>query len=314
MKHSSALWLNYLLVIAVMMFWGLNVVGLKILVEYIEPASMQALRIFTAGLVLMAIIGIKKEWRRFSFHEWKHIAVASLFGVILHHLFLAIGLTTATAVNTSLIMALVPLTTSLLAMILLGDPVTKLRLLGVFSGLAGVFLITAAGADAEVSGFSSGDFFVFLAMLAQAVSFVYIKKATSSIGPRELTGYMFISGAAGLVIISLILEPNGILSAFSAPAYVWWIFIGSAVLATALGHQIFNSSIQKIGAGETAVFNNLVPFFGMVSSAYFLNETVYPGQLAGFVFIVIGVLCGTGYIEYKWLQRQRNRPSLKRTR
>ncbi|MFB4165941.1 DMT family transporter [Alteribacillus sp. JSM 102045] len=300
MNQQSNIWINYLLVIGVMVLWGINVVALKVLVEYMSPASMQALRIMTAGIVIFIIMSYLKEWQKLSRKEFKHIAVASLFGVIGHHLFLAWGLMTTSAVNTSLILALVPLTTSILAMLLLGDPVTKIRFLGVILGFIGVSMLTIAGSGSQVSGLSSGDILVFLGMFSQAVSFIYIKKATTTLHPRVMTGFMFFIGSIGLFFISLFVEPGGIIQLFTAPLFVWLIFFGSAVLATALGHQLFNSSIQKIGAGETAVFNNLVPFFGLISSAFLLKETVYPAQLTGFIFIVGGVLLGTGYVEQKW--------------
>lgn len=68
-------------------------------------------------------------------------------------------------------------------------------------------------------------------------------------------------------------------------------------MATGVGYIVFNAAIQQIGAGQTAIFNNFVPFFGLVFSALFLNETITASQLIGFVFIVAGVLFGTGYIE-----------------
>ncbi|MGY4690036.1 DMT family transporter [Salibacterium sp. K-3] len=305
MLERSSLWMNYVLVIIVMMLWGMNVAALKILVEYMEPAGMQALRIFAAGVVLLLIIAYKGEWRTFSLHEWKHMSIASVLGIILHHFFLAAGLANTSAVNTSLIMALVPLTTAILAMLLLHDSVTKLKITGVIVALAGAVLISAAGSGPAVSRLSIGDVFVFIAMFSQAASFVYIRKATHTLGSRELTGFMFLIGSAGLFAVSVAMEDEGITSAFSAPLWVWAVFTGSAVLATALGHQIFNRSIQRIGAGETAVFNNFVPFFGMISSAWFLNEAIYPGQLGGFFFIVVGVLLGTGYVEQKWLQHKK---------
>ncbi|CAN7675063.1 DMT family transporter [Peribacillus frigoritolerans] len=60
---------------------------------------------------------------------------------------------------------------------------------------------------------------------------------------------------------------------------------------------MFNAAIQEIGAGQTAIFNKFVPFFGLVFSALFLNETITASQLIGFVFNISGVLFGTGYIE-----------------
>ncbi|WP_245917750.1 DMT family transporter [Alteribacillus bidgolensis] len=305
MNQQNKIWINYLFVIGVMVLWGLNVVALKVLVAYMPPASMQTLRIMVAGAIIVIIMLCCNEWRKISRKELKHIAAASVFGVIGHHFFLALGLMSTSAVNTSLILALVPLTTSLLAMIILGDPVTKTRFLGVVLGFIGVGLLTIAGSGSQVSGLSSGDVLIFLSMFSQAVSFIYIKKATTTLHPRAMTGFMFLIGSAGLLLISLFMEPGGIAQVFKAPLFVWLIFFGSAVLATALGHQLFNSSIQKIGAGETAVFNNLVPFFGLISSAVLLKETVYPAQLTGFIFIVGGVLLGTGYVEQKWINYRR---------
>ncbi|WP_269758008.1 DMT family transporter [Thalassobacillus sp. C254] len=138
-------------------------------------------------------------------------------------------------------------------------------------------------------------------MATQALSFIFIRQATSTISPALMTGYMFIVGSFFLLGLSVVFEPNGIKEMFTAPLYVWAIFIGSAVLATALGHQLFNGAIQKIGAGETAVFNNFVPFFGLVSSALLLGENITMPQIASFIFIVIGVLFGTGYVEKKFI-------------
>lgn len=76
-------------------------------------------------------------------------------------------------------------------------------------------------------------------------------------------------------------------------------------MATGIGYIVFNAAIQQIGAGQTAIFNNFVPFFGLVFSVIFLNEIIKTSQLVGFVFIVAGVLFGTGYIEKLWIKRRR---------
>ncbi|MDA3130130.1 DMT family transporter [Aliibacillus thermotolerans] len=302
--NRNQLLFNYFLVFVVMMIWGLNVVLLKVLVEHMPPATMQALRIFTAGVVLILLIAVKREWTRFQKQEMKNMLLASIFGVVGHHFFLAFGLMHTTAVNASLILALVPLATSLFAMILLGDRITKWRLFGIFLGLIGVFFITATGEEVEWGRLSLGDTFIFLAVITQAISFIYIRKGTKTISTRVFTGYMFIIGSVILFLISLIMEPGRVNEVFQVPWEVWSVFLLSAVFATAIGHQVFNRSIQIIGAGETAVFNNIVPFFGLVSAAIFLKESIYPFQWLGFLIVVIGVLFGTGYVEEKMLQNR----------
>ncbi|WP_100398627.1 DMT family transporter [Bacillus sp. FJAT-44742] len=298
--EQRRLWPLYVLIFSVMLVWGLNVVALKVLVDFMAPASMQALRIFLAGLTVFIIIFLRKSFRKLTKKEWKITIAALLFGVVGHHFFLAMGLTETTASNASIILALLPVTTSVLAMMILGDPLTKLRFVGILSAFTGVFLIVFMG-DGDFGALTRGDIFIFLGMATQALSFIFIRQATSTISPALMTGYMFIVGSFFLLVLSVVFEPNGIREMFTAPLYVWAIFIGSAVLATAVGHQLFNGAIQKIGAGETAVFNNLVPFFGLVSSALLLGENITLPQIASFTFIVIGVLFGTGYVEKKFI-------------
>ncbi|WP_250129862.1 EamA family transporter [Jeotgalicoccus sp. WY2] len=67
------------------------------------------------------------------------------------------------------------------------------------------------------------------------------------------------------------------------------------MVVTGFGYIIYNSAIQQIGAGQTVIFNNFVPFFGVVFSVIFLNEMITASQVIGFIFVVIGVLFGTGY-------------------
>ncbi len=277
-----------------MILWGLNVVMLKILVEEFPPITMTVFRIMVAGMAATAMILGRKWIKPLTRKEWKYTLLATFFGVVCHHAFLATGLTFTNASNAVLILALLPLTTSILAMIFLGDTVTKWRIVGIGLAFIGVMFIQGGGGEHV---FSFGELALFVAMFAQAISFIFIKKATATLDSRQMTSLMLLIGSFGLLTLSFVLEPGSIGTMFHAPVYAYIIFFISAILATAVGHFLFNAAIQKIGAGQTAIFNNFVPFFGLISSAIFLNEQVYWYQTFGFLFIVIGVLFGTGYIE-----------------
>ena len=57
--------LTYTLLFFVMMIWGFNVIAIKVLVENFAPVTITAFRILLAGIVVMLILGIKKEFRLF---------------------------------------------------------------------------------------------------------------------------------------------------------------------------------------------------------------------------------------------------------
>ncbi|ADC51225.1 hypothetical protein BpOF4_15880 [Alkalihalophilus pseudofirmus OF4] len=294
------MFLTYGLMFLVMVSWGLNVVMLKVLVEAFPPQTMTAFRIMTAGVVTVLIVLFGRSFRTLTKSEWMYMLLGMLFGVILHHTFLAQGLTMIHASNAVLILALLPLTTALFAVWFLGERLTKWRLLGIALALIGVLFIQGG---AGVLSVSLGEIYLFIAMVVQAISFIFIKKATATLDSKQVTGMMLIIGSAGLFIVSLIVEPQGVASMAGAQPFVYGVFFFSAVVATAIGHFVFNAAIQKIGAGQTAIFNNFVPFFGLVFSAIFLQETIHMYQLIGFLFIVAGVLFGTGYAERYWVRK-----------
>lgn len=286
----------YALMLTVMMLWGFNVIAIKVIVEVFDPAAITAFRIFVAGLTVMALVIIWREIRWLTKKEGYYVFVATITGVVAHHFFLAIGVANTTASNAGLIAGLVPLLTTLFAAMFLGDRLTVSKSAGILFGLVGVAFIILNGSG-SISSISKGDLFVFLSITAQAISFIFIKKGTETMSPRLMTGWMLLFGSGGLLITSLLLNPSGIQTFSLGTPFVWVVFVSSAVFATALGHSMYNYTIQHLGPGETAIFINMTPFFALLGSYLFLGETITPVQIFGFLLIIIGVLLGTGAVK-----------------
>ncbi len=278
-----------------MISWGMNMVALKILVQVFPPFTMTSLRVFLAGLVIGLFMYFKKEFRKPTKREWCFAAGAAVLGVLGHHFFLTIGLVHTTASNAAIIIALSPLTTSLFAAIFIKERLTLMKLVGITLGIFGVYLVVFQG-KTSVLNVSIGDLYVFGAMLTQALSYIFIKKATDSIDPKELTAIMFFIGSILLFVVSFFVEPKGIsqISTNLIPIKYWFIFLGSAILATGFGHLMYNASIHEIGASQTAIFLNLVPLFALIGSSVFLNEAISYIQISGFLLIATGVIIGVG--------------------
>ena len=295
---------TYGLVFFITAIWGLNVVFLKVLVENMPAQTMTAFRIMIAGVTALIIVLFTKELRGLTKREWIFTLLGMIFGVMAHHLFLALGLQSIPASNASLILALVPIATAVLGVIFLGEKLTKARITGFVLALFGVFLIQGATIDAF--SLSIGEGMLFMSMFAQAISFIFIKKATATLDSKAVTTVMYLSGSIGLLILALVMEPSGLEGMAEASVGVYAVLFMSGIVATGVGHMVFNSAIQKIGASKTAIFNNFVPFFGVIFSVIFLKEVININQIIGFVFIVIGVLFGTGYIERVLKKRKLN--------
>ena len=76
-----------------MLAWGLNVSALKVLVDHVDPLILTGIRVFTAGITVLLIAAIMNIFRFPTKKEWLTIFFVSIFNVIAHHAFLALGLT-----------------------------------------------------------------------------------------------------------------------------------------------------------------------------------------------------------------------------
>ncbi|RFU69035.1 DMT family transporter [Peribacillus saganii] len=295
----------YLILFCVMISWGLNVIATKILVTNFMPVTMTAFRIFLGGVSVFIILSIIKKVRMLTKKEFIYVFIGGLFNVVVHHYFLAVGLSETSASNGGLILGLGPILTAVLAVLFLGSTMTVIRAVGFLLGITGVGCIVLQSGGG-FHGIASGDVSVFLSVLSQAISFVLIAKVSKTLDPRLMTGYMLVMGSVILFFISLALEPEGLASMQNASIGLWALFFASAVIATALGHMLYNFSMGKVGAAEASIFINLSPFFSLIGSVIFLKEKIAAAQLIGFVFILIGVVLGSGGFEELIRKRKRN--------
>lgn len=295
----------YSVLLLVMAIWGFNLSALVVLVNHIEPVTLTAVRIFTAGVAVLVIAKLFGFFRLPTKGEWKTIGLITIFNVVLHHSFLAIGLTKTAGVNAGIILGAAPLVTMVLAIVFLRNHVSKLRIIGFIFGFIGIMITSVAGTEG-LAAISFGDLFIFLCMVAQAISFILISKLNPTFDPRLLTGYMLLCGSFVIFLVSLIVEGNlsQIGQLFSLK--LGPIFLFSAIIATAFGHMVYNYAIRNVGATETTIFVNLNTLFAILGAALFLKEPIMPNHYLGLVCIVVGVFFGSGTLE-QLLKKRRER-------
>lgn len=283
-----------------MLFWGLNVIAIKVLVATYPALTITAIRVTIAGLCVLLYTWWAEGFRRLNGKEWFYLSLAALTGIFGHHIFLAFGLKATSGSNGSLILSLNPLTTAVLAFLFLQERLSKLRIMGICLGFAGVLAIILKGAEGGLPTVHMGDLIVFLAMLVQSFSFLFLRKIVGTVSVNQVTSFTFLLGGTGLFLTAYGVErvsPISLLGTISPS--MWLVLLSSALLATALGGWIWNRGIQELGPGQTAVFINMTPFYGLVGSALFLGETIGVTHVVGFLLIVAGVLLGSGWVERK---------------
>ena len=302
---------SYILLLGVMLVWGLNVPAIKYLTSQAEPISMTALRILVAAIAVFPFLMKIGIFRKLTKKEWGFVLIGSILNVVVHHALMALGVSLTTGANASLIIGVGPILTAVLGALLLKNMPTIIQWTGFLIGMMGISFTVLFTMD-DVNGLSIGDLIVFLSVFSQGFSFIIITKAAKTIDPRLFTAYMFLVGSVCLAVVGMVVEPRAFIEMPFSNGKFWLVLVISGAVATAFGHVVYNNTIPKVGAAKASIFINFNTLFALIGSALLLGEPITRFHWIGLLFIVIGVLFGSGSFEYfynEWKIKRNNRTS-----
>lgn len=274
----------------VAIIWGLNVIMIKYLSVIFPVIQLAAWRIGIATLCL--VIFTFRFWRAslrsITLKSWVYILFIGLTSIFAHQTLIAKGLQLTSSSTGSLILALNPLTTLLLAMLFLGEKFVWRRFLGIGLGFFGVIMVIGIPSG-ETS--LTGDFIMFLSMLAYVAGGLFIKKASEQVDVITITTLSHVAGSIILFITWLIFPGESIVYEASGFAYLVLFFSGS--VATALGSTWWNMGIKKIGPSRTTMFLNLMPLSSLIFAVLLLNEKLHWIHGVSLFLIIVGIYLGS---------------------
>ena len=290
----------YLKLLLTTFFWGGTFVAARYAVREAPPFYAAACRFAIASAFLFAAMwwNARREGRPLpvprSARDVLSLGVLGVTGIFLYNAFFFTGLKYTGAANGSLIVAVNPLTTSLIAAWWLGERVRRLQLAGLAVSLAGVVTIVTRGELSVLRSlaFNRGDLLLLGAPLAWALYSVLGRKALDRFSPLVATAYAALSGTLLLVPAAWI-ESRLVPGSHSFSVYGWAAILQLALLGTVVGFVWWYEAVGRIGASRAALFVNLVPLFGTLQAAVVLGERLGRAQWLGGLLVVAGVAVGT---------------------
>ena len=281
----------YLFLVLPPLFWSSNFIVGKALVGTVPPWTLNAGRFVVSALILLPLLLYRKEWppRR----ALVSLVLMSLTGVFAFNAVLYIGLGYTSATNATLVNSTTPVTTALIAWLLIGERMTARRLSGVLISLAGVAWIVSQGTVDALSqlNFNPGDIIVFFATGLWGFYMVTAKPMMQYLTPLALTSITTVIGALFLLpaaFVELQLRPADI---WRADVLLAFLYLG--IFPSFLSFLLWNRSIRTFGPSRASLAYNLLPLFAALLAVVFLGELIYPYQLIGGVAIIAGVIIGT---------------------
>ena len=283
----------YALLILTTILWGAGPVAGKTALTGIPTITLGALRFLLSALILLAVASDRvASWRTLSRRDLGLLALLGGLGVFVNHLLFFYALGMAPASHASIIAPTTsPIWTIVMAVWLAQERVSRSQAIGTALCMAGVLLVVRpTGGTAEAAGILLGDFLFFLAGATWGVYSYLCKVAMRRMSPESVLAYAMGIGGAALVPCALVERPWATVPGATLAAWGGLLYL--AVANTVLAFSWWNLGIQRVGAGRTAAFSNLIPVFGVAIAAYVLGERLTAAQLAGGGLCLAGVwLC-----------------------
>lgn len=280
----------YIHLIIASLFWGLNVIVMKLLLEHIPFLLLASLRVLLSFICLFIYIRVK----HISLEKvpLKKIVVITLFGIYLNFLFTFYGMQHVKGVDNALINALSPMVTLLISFLFLHQKLHKREMIAVVMSIL-AFLLSIRF---QIFSLKLGFYFMLLGMLCYMVSHIIFQKwrIHNSI---SYTYYQLMLGFIMLLIHTFIIGQFDISSFDNISMFYWLLFIVISGIGFAYIQIIYMRATEEIGALKTSFFLSFNPIITYIASIFVLKEEIDYIHIISFVVLIISIIIANKKIK-----------------
>ena len=235
---------------------------------------------------------ILTEWR-----DWWNFLVLALAGAIPGQLFLAWGIKLSLVSNAALISFALPVTTAVVAYIVLRERMTLLRWASFGVALVGV--LQCAGINWRDLNFTSmsylaGNMLLFLQVTGSSFYNVYSKKLLRRYTPSMVLFYSYLASLPVLLFFTFYLEGATLrhVPDFRASLWLGILVIGSVNVFAML---MYLGVMTRLDATQAGLSNYLIPVFGVIVAGVTLHERLGKAMILGGILVLTSTLLITVY-------------------
>ena len=282
MESKQIKWV-YLGVLALV--WGSSFILIKKGLIGLNPFQLGSLRIIFCAVFLL-VVGFK-SLASIPRHQWKYIALTSLFGTFIPAYLFAIAETQVSSSICSILNSLTPLNTLIFGALFFGLTFKRSQFLGIGIGLIGTAVLIFTGNNQEGTGNYYYSVLVLIATICYATNVNLIKKYLPDVKPLSITTGNFL---VMLLPAILILSFTDFTSKVSLPqtqhAMFYIMILG--IIGTGVANVLFYKLIQISSPVFASSVTYLIPIVAFLWGVLD-NELITSLQLVGAFIILIGV-------------------------
>lgn len=260
-----------------------------------SPQVLDALTLLALRMLYSAPVFVWIAWREaqrsapLNARQFGMIALLGVLGYYASSLLDFIGLQYISAGLERLVLSIYPTLTLLLAVLFLGETLTRRKLLACalcYFGLAAAF-IHDLQFSADSRAVWIGSAFVFASAVTYALYLVGNGRMVATVGSQRFAALAaLVSAAVTLMHFAVTRAPVALLQ----PLQTHGLAMAMALFSTVIPVLALSAAIRRIGAPTTALIGSSGPMLTILLAWLLLGEPVSLIQLGGMVLVTLGVL------------------------
>ena len=250
------------------------------------PVFFAAISTLLAGLCLLPYLIFTKQIRAiFERRTIELVLGIALFIVIIPSVFIFIGTSKTSSINTTLLLQTELLFTFIICGLFFGEKITKQKILGGLAVIIGATIILYK----KSFQFNIGDILIIAGTVFYPIGNIFAKKALKIATPSVILFMRSIIGGFFLLLISFYFEKFSM-----APlAYAkenWGIILLNGAIVYLVSKLLWYKGFRFIDISKAISISMAMPAISLVYAASFLHEIPTIQQTAGFVVVITGLL------------------------
>ena len=254
--HKNALKGHYAMLGAEIL-WGVSApLGKAILAAGMTPLLLTDCRM-VGGAILFWTLSLFTPREHVSSRDLLNRFFAALLGVVINQCCFVWGLSLTSPVNASIITTSLPILTMVMAAIVLHEPITRLKVGGVFLGAVGALVLIIGSTSAGGEGNTAGDLLVICAQLSFTCYLVFFKRLIARYSPVTLMKWLFTYSS--ICVIPFTYDDLSAIDWGAAPPIVTWGAVAFVIGPTFLSYLLLPVGQKNLRPTVTAMYNYVQP-------------------------------------------------------
>ena len=268
-------------------FFGLNFVISKDVLAVISPIGLNALR-FLAGASAFWLISLFMKPEKVLRKDMLILLGGSALGLMLNQILFVQGLSRTSSINASIISTTVPMLTMIFSAMILKEPISLLKILGVLiGGVGAIFLILSSLHGYDKQSSLLGDLLCMASCVAYSSFLVITKPVSQRYSPVTVMKWMFLFAVVLIIPFSLHSIKTINYGGLDTQKLLSLGFV--LIFATIVPYFLIPVAQKRLRPTTQAMYNYVLPIVATALAVYTGTGTITVTKVIASVLVFVGV-------------------------